>query len=71
MMQMMFAQSQVSRYKEAKDLKTNLELRKLYLDSIKASGQGDETLQREIDIIQSRIDRCAEQIRKEEEKVGM
>ena len=69
--QMMFAQSQVSRYKEAKDLKTNLELRKLYLDSIKAFGQGDETLQREIDIIQSRIDRCAEQIRKEEEKVGM
>lgn len=69
--QMMFAAGQVSRYKEAKDLKTNLELRKLYLDSIKASGQGDETLQREIDIIQSRIDRCAEQIRKEEEKVGM
>lgn len=69
--QMMWAQSQVTRYKEAKDLKTNLELRKLYLDSIKASGQGDESLQREIDVIQSRIDRCAETIRKEEEKVGM
>lgn len=69
--QMMWQQGQVSRYKEAKDLKTNLELRMLYLDSIKASGHGDESLQREIDVIQSRIDRCAEQIRKEEEKVGM
>lgn len=69
--QMMFAQSQVSSYKEAKDLKTNLELRKLYLEGIKSTGQADESTQREIDIIQSRIDRCAEQIRKEEEKVGM
>jgi methyl-accepting chemotaxis protein len=69
--QMMVAQSQVSRYKEAKDLKTNLELRKLYLEGLKANGNPDEGIQREIDVVQSRIDRCAELIRKEEEKVGM
>lgn len=68
---MFFAEGQVARYKETKELKTNLELRKLYLESLIQSGQKDETIQKEIDIIQSRIDRCAEQIRKEEEKVGM
>ena len=68
---MMFAEFQVSRYKEAKELKTNLELRRLYLESFRASGQQDEGTQKEINIIQSRIDRCSEQIRKAEENVGM
>lgn len=68
---MMFAEYSVSRYKETKELKTNLELRRLYLDNCKASGKADEGMQKEIDIIQSRIDRCSEQIRKAEEKVGM
>ena len=68
---MMVAEFQVSRYKEAKELKTNLELRRIYLDNLRANGQADEGTQREIDVIQSRIDRCTEVIRKEEEKVGM
>jgi hypothetical protein len=68
---MMFAEYSVSRYKETKELKTNLELRRLYLENCKATGQIDEGMQKEIDIIQSRIDRCSEQIRKAEEKVGI
>lgn len=66
-----FAERQVSRYKEAKELKTNLELRKIYLENYRASGSQDEATQKEINVIQSRIDRCAEQIRKTEESVGL
>lgn len=68
---MMIAEIQVSRYKEAKELKTNLELRKIFLENLRATGQFDEATQKEIDIIQSRIDRCTEKIRKAEESVGM
>ena len=68
---MMVANYQVSRYKEAVELKTNLELRKIFLEGLQANGQADAVVQKEIEIIQSRIDNCAEQIRKEEEKVGM
>lgn len=68
---MMFAEYSVSRYKEAKELKTNLELRRLYLENYKQTGESDASIQKEIDVIQSRIDRCSEQIRKTEEKVGM
>lgn len=68
---MMVAEFQVSRYKETKELKTNLELRKIFLENLRTTGNFDEATQKEIDIIQSRIDRCAEQIRKAEEKVGM
>jgi hypothetical protein len=68
---MMFADFQVTRYKEAKELKTALELRKLHLENMRASGQADEHTQKEIEIVQSRIDRCSELIRREEEKVGM
>lgn len=68
---MMVAEMQVSRYKETKELKTNLELRRLYLESFRENGKFDEATQKEIDVIQSRIDRCTEQIRKTEEKVGM
>ena len=57
--------------KEAVELKTNLELRKIFLEGLQANGQADAVVQKEIEIIQSRIDNCAEQIRKEEEKVGM
>lgn len=68
---MMFAEISVSRYKEAKELKTSLELRKIFLENLRASGKEDPATQKEIDIIQSRIDRCAEQIRKAEEEVGL
>lgn len=68
---MMVANYQVARYKEAVELKTNLELRKIFLEGLQANGQADAVVQKEIEIIQSRIDNCAEQIRKEEEKVGM
>lgn len=68
---MMVAEYQVARYKEAVELKTNLELRKMFLENLKSSGSQDQGIQKEIDTIQSRIDRCAEQIKKAEEKVGM
>lgn len=68
---MMIAEYQVARYKEAVELKTNLELRKMFLESLKSSGTQDQGIQKEIDTIQSRIDRCSEQIKKAEEKVGM
>ncbi len=68
---MLFAEFEVTRYKEAKELKTNLELRKIYLEQVRESGQGDPSTQKEIDIIQGRVDRCTERIRKEEQKVGM
>ena len=68
---MMVANYQVARYKEAVELKTNLELRKIFLEGLQANGQADAVVQKEIEIIQSRIDNCAEQIRKEEEKVGI
>ena len=68
---MMVAEIQVTRYKEAKELKTALELRRMYLENQKNNGVEDEGMQREIDVIQNRIDRCAETIRKAEDKVGM
>lgn len=69
---MMIAEWQVARYKEAKELKTVLELRRLYLENMKNNSMEDEDgIQREIDVIQNRVDRCNEVIRKTEEKVGM
>lgn len=65
---MMVANYQVARYKEAVELKTNLELRKIFLEGLQANGQADAVVQKEIEIIQSRIDNCAEQIERRESR---
>lgn len=65
---MIVAEIQANRYKRAKDLKTVLELRMLDLQQSR-SGQSDPALEREIDVIQSRIDSLDEKIRRAEESV--
>lgn len=62
---------QSRRYKENKELKLNLELRLMNLIAAKDSGVVDEGMEREIEVIQSRIDRLSESIRKQEESVGI
>ena len=59
---------QANRYKRAKELKSVLELRLLNLQQ-QQSGNADATLDREIEIIQSRIDSLDEKIRKAEGSV--
>lgn len=65
---LMVAEFQANRYKKAKELKSILELRLLNLQQIKA-GNPEAQVDREIDIIQSRIDALDEKIRKAEESV--
>lgn len=65
---MLVAEIQANRYKRAKDLKSILELRLLALQQ-QTNGQEDAALEREIAIVQSRIDALDEKIRKAEESV--
>ena len=65
---LLVAEMQANRYKRAKELKSVLELRLLNLQQ-QQSGSADATLDREIEIIQSRIDSLDEKIRKAEGSV--
>ena len=62
------AEIQSDRYKRAKDLKATLELRLLRLKR-QADGQNDPGLEREIEVLQSRIDKVTDKLRKVEESV--
>ncbi len=59
------AEWQSDNYKRTKDLKATLELRLLRLQR-QADGQEDPGLEREIEVLQSRIDKYAEKLRKTE-----
>lgn len=63
------AEIQSERYKRAKDLKAVLELRMLNLQRQKDGSQPDAALDREIEVLQGRIDTLSEKIRKAEESV--
>lgn len=65
---MMVAEIQANRYKRNKELKSILELRLLNLQQQRA-GQADATLEREIELVQSRIESLDEKIRRAEESV--
>lgn len=65
---MIVAEMQASRYKRAKELKSILELRLLNMQQIK-DGAIDPVVEREIEVIQSRIEALDEKIRKVEESV--
>lgn len=65
------AEYQSNKYKENKELKSNLELRLMNLVSIRDTGHGDAGVEKEIEMVQSRIDRLSETIRKQEESVGL
>lgn len=65
------AEYQSNKYKENKELKSNLELRLMNLVSIRDTGQADPGVEREIEMVQSRIDKLSESIRKQEESVGL
>ena len=62
------AEAQANRYKRSKELKSILELRLLNLQQVNAKEQ-DAGTEREIEIIQSRIEALDEKIRKVEESV--
>lgn len=62
------AEIQSDKYKQARDLRSVLELRLLHLQKLQ-DGTPDAGLDREIDVIQSRIDKLSERIRKAEESV--
>ena len=62
------AEAQANRYKRSKELKSILELRLLNLQQVNSKEQ-DPGVDREIEIIQSRIDALDEKIRKVEESV--
>lgn len=65
---LMVAEYQTNRYKEARELKTVLELRLLQLEKIR-SNNPDAALEKEIQVIQGRVDALSEKIRKEEASV--
>lgn len=68
---LMVAEHQSNKYKENKELKLNLELRLMNLVTIRDSDHSDPGVEREIEMVQSRIDRLSESIRKAEESVGI
>ena len=65
---LLVAEMQANRYKRAKELKSILELRKLNLIQSR-TGTADTGVERELEILQSRIDSLDEKIRKTEESV--
>ena len=65
------AEYQSTKYKENKEFKLNLELRLMNLTTIRDSGQSDPGIEREIEMVQSRIDKLSETIRNSEESAGM
>ena len=65
---LIIAERQANRYKLAKELKSILELRLVNLQQIR-SGNPEANVDREIEMVQSRIDALDEKIRKDEESV--
>lgn len=65
---LMVAEIQTERYKRAKDLKAVLELRLLHLER-QRDGSNDAALDKEIHVIQSRVDGLSEKIRNFEESL--
>lgn len=67
-LRMIVAEIQVKRYNQNKELKAILECRQLYLDSIK-NDSDNPVVQKEINIIRSRLDRVNADIRHFEESI--
>lgn len=65
------AEHQSVRYKEQQELKLNLELRLMNLKIVQDTGDQDPSLEKEIQMTQSRIDKLSERLRKTEESVGL
>lgn len=65
---LLVAEYQSNRYKEMRELKTVLELRLLQLEKIR-NNNPDAALDKEIKVIQGRVDTLSEKIRKEEASV--
>lgn len=67
-LRMIVAEIQVKRYNQNKELKAILECRQLHLDSIK-DGTDNPVVQKEINVIRSRLDRINAEIRSFEESI--